>query len=304
MFQPFYPKSPQAPPLKEYENSSLPNGITVVTAYFKLGAFIKGRFHQFTTETYKNWMRSYGMLNNTVIAFTDVPEIKALLENERSRFPSEMTEVILVDRDKLWSFQLSDEIKLVFNQKGYPKHEPNTVNPYYSCAMHAKYDVLKYVIEKRMYRTRYLAWIDIGYFREEQKEPFTLLPPTLKSGHIAFTQVFSFYTNLTPRDIVYDNHVWIAGGFFIGEPQYLMLFIEDYRKSTMLMLSKKLMSTDQQVLYSMYVSAEEFRPRLPLQIFYHTCRCDWFYAGELCKDEFDKLIRPKKKWQIFYHHFM
>ena len=84
---------------------------------------------------------------------------------EEKHLSENMTEVILVNRNDLWAFHLSNKINKIYQSPGYPKHFPNTMNENYSCAMHAKYDALQYVIEKRMYHNKYIAWVDIGYFQ-------------------------------------------------------------------------------------------------------------------------------------------
>lgn len=43
----------------------------------------------------------------------------------------------------MWSFGLRDAIQQIYSRSGYPKYTPNTVLPEYSCAMHAKYDIMR-----------------------------------------------------------------------------------------------------------------------------------------------------------------
>ena len=298
-FQALFPKYPPLP-AAEYDSSHLPDDITVVTAYFNLGTFDKGILKVYSKDTYKRWMKNYGLLNNFVVAFTDIEEIKILLTEARKHLPSNMTQVILIKREDFWAFQQREKIASIYQSPGYPRYKPNTVNPNYSCAMHAKYDALKYVIQHRMYHTKYVAWVDIGYFRENEKGTFKLLPPhDLKTGHIGFTQVEPFYDYLTPKEIIYGNYVWIAGGFLIGQPQYLIPFIQDYQTSVQRLLAKNIMSTDQQVLFIMYSALHEFKPRLPLQFYYHKCRCYWFFLGDVCRDTHDSLTRPFEKLMKF-----
>ena len=257
-------------------------------------------------ETYKNWMKNFALLNNVVLAFTDTKEIKVMLENGRQHLSGNMTNVIIINRTDFWAFHQNGKIRDIFNSPGYPKHYPNTVNENYSCVMHAKYDALQYVIENRMYLTKYIAWVDIGYFREYSERIFKLLPPSdLRNGHIGFSQMKPFYDYLTPKDVIYGNHFWIGGGIFIGQPQYFLPFIQDYKNSVEHLLSENLMSTDQQVLYIMYLSANEYKPRLPLQLYYHICRCNyWFPLGEICRDSHDRLRRPYEKLINFHFKYI
>ena len=294
-FQCHYPKTPPVPST-EYDSSLLPNDVTVVTAYFNLGTFIKGEVEARSKETYMDWMSNFAFLNNMVVLFTDIKEIKEMFTEKRQHLHSNFTKVILINRDDWWSFNQSAEIRRIYHQPGYPQFHPNTVDEYYSCAMHAKYDALKYVIDRRMYHTKYVAWVDIGYFREKEKQTFKILPPRdFKTGHIGFSQINPFYNLLTPRDVIFGNRVWIGGGFFVGQPEYLILFIEDYQHAIKLLLSKGLMSTDQQVLYIMYLSAHEFKPRVPLQLFYYTYWSNWFTLGYVCREVYDNQRRSHEK---------
>ena len=280
--------------------------ITVVTAYFNLGTFRKGNEIPRSQEIYKEWMMSFAFLNNAVIVFTDVVEVGSMLSARRNHFPSNMTNVVHIHREEFWAFRQRESIRQIYSSPGYPMYFPNTVNENYSCAMHAKYDVLQYVIENLMYHTKYIAWVDIGYFRENEQRTFKLLPPRdLRNGHIGFTQIDPFYDYLTPKDVIYGNNIWIGGGFFIGQPQYIISFIQDYQNVVKFLLSEGLINTDQQVLYAMYLSADQFKPRLPLQLYFHICRCQhWFYIGEVCRDSYDSLQRRFERLTKFYFQHM
>ncbi|XP_062606838.1 uncharacterized protein LOC134268593 [Saccostrea cucullata] len=290
--QPTFPEVP--PPMLEYSSAQYPNEITVVTAYFNLGDFQKGPINIFTQDMYKQWMSAYSKLNNSVIAFTDSEDIARLFRQERTKhFAETLTQVHVVKRDDFWAFKLAPRIKDIYSEPDYPKFPPNTVNEYYSCAMHIKYELLEIVIKKKLHRTRYLSWVDIGYFREKMNKIYKLEPPdNLKEGHIAYTQIHPFYEYMQPEDIIKNNAVWIAGGFILGKPEYLMIMIEDYRKAVEDLISKRLMDTDQQVLYILYSQYSDVKPRVPVQTIYHLCRCNWFFLGELCRDTYDRQFRP------------
>lgn len=290
-------KNPVAPYLlkgsEPFSSKNHSDGITVVTAYFNLGTFRKGQFNTFSTNTYYAWMINYGYVNNTVILFTDLPDLAIKFKIRRSRFPEYMTKIYLVRQEEFWAFQLKSVIQDIFDQPGYPKHYPNTVLPSYSCAMHVKYDLIEKVIKEGLLTTKYLAWIDVGYFRENHQHVFTLHPPKdIKDDHISFTQIRTFY-NITPKTIIYDNLVWIAGGLFVGRPEYLLLFVEDYKKMVLEMIDMKLMSTDQQVLYCMYTPRTSFQPRVPIGKYYSVNRMWWFQLGDVCKEK--SAIKQRQK---------
>ncbi|XP_060073957.1 uncharacterized protein LOC132553705 [Ylistrum balloti] len=272
----------------------LKDGITFVTAYFDLGTFKKGSmvFKYFGKHTYMNWMAAYSKFNNSVIFFTDSSDMEDLFRDIRKQFPSHMTRVIRIEQDKLWSFRLAPQIKQIYLQPGYPKYPPNTVKEKYPCAMHVKYEALEMVIRQKLYDTKHLAWIDIGYFRDKETKTFTLeTPDDFKDDHIAFMQIDKFYEGLLSRDVIWNNMVWIAGGMFLGRPDYLLTFIADYKRAVESLIAEKLMSTDQQILYIMYSKQTHIGARVPIQVYYHKCRCDWFFLGTLCR-----YVWEKKHW--------
>jgi len=287
------------PKQNEYNSDNLPNEITIITAYFDLGSFKKGKFKTFSSDMYLEWMKSYSKINNTVIAFTDSEEVEKLMKEIRKDQPKERSKVILVERNSLWAFKLAPKIKEIFAQPWYPTYSPNTVNELYPCAMHVKYELIQRVIKEKLCKTKYLSWIDVGYFRSKEKTFFMLDPPQdLKDDHIAFLQIHQFYPDFEPFDIIDRNLVWVAGGIFIGRPEYLMVFIEDYKNAVKWLMEKKLMSTDQQVLYSMYTKINNLYPRIPLQFYYHNCHCDWFFLGALCRYTWER--RQKKSLSLSY----
>ncbi|OWF55175.1 Protein HtrL [Mizuhopecten yessoensis] len=272
--------------------AQLEDGITFVTAYFDLGTFQKGIILtdlSYGKHTYIDWMTAFSKFNNSVILFTDSSDVATLFQILRKQFPSHMTRIINIQQDSLWSFKLAPQIKQIYAQLGYPYYSPNTINEKYSCAMHVKYEALEMVIRQKQYKTKHLAWIDIGYFRDKETKTFTLeIPPDLKKDHIAFMQNKKFEKGLLPLDIIGDNMVWLAGGMFLGQPDYLLTFIADYRRTVESLIADNLMSTDQQVLYIMYSKNTKVRARVPIQVYYHICRCDWFFLGSICRYTWEK----------------
>ena len=89
--------------------------------------------------------------------------------------------------------------------------------------------------------------------------------------------------------------MFLAGGIFIGRPEYLLLFVEDYRQAVEELIKMKIMSTDQQVLYSMYSPKSHLQPRIPVQRYYGLTRLWWFFLGDLCREKSLMLVREKKK---------
>ena len=116
----------------------------------------------------------------------------------RSRLPSGRTRIIKVSQSEMWSFRLVPRIAAIFNQSGDPRHFPNIVEPRYSSAMHAKYEVMLRATTENHFRTRYFCWLDVGLFRDlivedvddhvklTNRKQFSLaLPPGFRNDSIA-----------------------------------------------------------------------------------------------------------------------
>ncbi|OWF49128.1 hypothetical protein KP79_PYT20639 [Mizuhopecten yessoensis] len=297
---------PPTKPNEAFNSDSLDPEITFVTAYFSLGRFKKGDGDvYFDVATYSRWMNQFANFNNNVIAFTDVPEVAYQLFILRKHLPKERTKIFMKNQDDMWAFKLAPKIKNIFAQPDYPKYHPNTVLERYPCAMHAKYELIETVIRERMFHTKYLAWIDIGYFRDNYGKIFHLdIPSDFRNDHIAFLQMGKFERGRTASSIIKDNIFWIAGGILIARPEYLIVFIEDYKRAVENLISRNLMSTDQQVIYIMYTKAEDMRPRLPVQTYSAFCKCDWFYLGKRCIEEWRKSLKPQSKVIEAFHRNM
>ncbi|CAG2208726.1 unnamed protein product [Mytilus edulis] len=280
---------------EEYLRRNQSKDITFVTAYFNLGKFQKGSFKTYSTQTYYSWMKNYAFVYNKIILYTDLEDLAIKFKAERSHFPDNMTRIFLVKQNEFWAFGLIPKIEKIYKQTDYPKWYPNTVMASYSCAMHVKYDLIKRVIKEKLVKTKYLAWMDIGYFRGTEKGTFSLKPPqNIKDDHIAFVQIHK-YVDMTPKEIMFSNSVFLAGGLFIGRPEYLLLLVEDYIKAVEKLIAMNLMNTDQQVLYCMYSPKFSFQPRVPIQRFYSKSRLLWFYLGDLCRESSLILVRKKTK---------
>ncbi|CAC5370413.1 unnamed protein product [Mytilus coruscus] len=187
---------------EEYSSQNQSKEITFVTAYFNLGKVVKGPFKTFSTQTYYRWMKNYAFVYKDIILYTDVEDLAIKFKLERSHFPDHMTRIFLRKQNEFWAFGLKPKIEKIYNQPDYPKWYPNTV------------------IKEKLVNTRYLAWMDLGYFRGNEKGIFSLKPPqNIKDDHIAIAQIDK-YVDMTPKQIMFSNSVFLAGGLFIGRPEY------------------------------------------------------------------------------------
>ncbi|KAK3087379.1 hypothetical protein FSP39_005199 [Pinctada imbricata] len=273
--------------------------LTIVTAYWDLGSFKKGSSQTFTKNTYVNWMKSFAHMTSPLVVYTDSQQFIDVTKTHRKRFSSK-TRIFFVDRKYLWPFKLIDQIQSVFSQPGYPKHYPNTVIPGYSAAQHSKYVVLAHAAIKRYFNTPYYAWLDVGYFRDivHNEKFFTMNPPAdFDPSRIAFNRVFDLKMNTIPNNIFKGNQVWVGGGLALGIPEVIFRFEDMYHKAVLYFLKEHLMSTDQQILFSLYseTGRKALHPPVELQLYVPKGSGNpWFYLGYLCLKTLNQSDVPKR----------
>ena len=124
-------------------------------------------------------------------------------------------------------------------------------------------------IRRNPHRTRYVAWQDIGLFRDlTSAHPYTVavsgqidvdvspnqprfrlgLPPGFDSDRsIAFGEVYKRNRTLTLETIVYQSVVLKAGTYFVGRVDRMYQWTKDYWDSYEWLLSRNLTNTDEQV---------------------------------------------------------
>ncbi|XP_046551134.1 uncharacterized protein LOC124260855 [Haliotis rubra] len=271
-------------------NRTQPPDVTVVTAFFNLGPFQKGTGRIFNSKLYMSWSAVFTHLRNPFIVYTDSVDIAEKFLQMRAGKEG-TTKIVLVDREKLWSFGWVERIKQIYSIPGYPKFHPNTVVPEYTCAQHAKYELTEQAVKSNHFNTTYYTWIDVGYFRlitERKKEFVIVKPPNFNESRVAMNQVYDANMDTPPETIFKGNHVWIGGGFFFGSQDTLPLFIADYRQAVQRYLDMSLSCTDQQVLFSMNTNKEKHivQQRVPIQRFVNDVPGDcWFFLGYACYRE-------------------
>ena len=265
--------------------------VTLVMAYFNIGSFIKGsKSNTYTADLYKKWMRIFSKISNPVVAYVDDNKYYEYFKHLRgSANLLNKTKIFKLERGDMWAFSLLPKIKKIFSNPKYPKFPPNTVVPEYSCAMHAKYELMLKTVQANSFRTNYFAWIDVGLFRDlnsSQVNPFHIeLPPKFDKKKIAYSQVFQRVTSAPPDVIFKTNGVWVCGCFFIGHRTQMTKWTNYYMNYTVKSLDKGLMNTDQQVLYAM-VNDKSYHLNTTVQTY--GTDGNWFQLGYLCKVPDDK----------------
>ena len=263
--------------------------VTLVTAFFDIGSFQKGKSQIYTPSRYSEWMAIFKYIENPLYVYVDKEEYGNIFRKIREEKFLNRTKIIVLNRKKLWSFGLIQNISAIFSEPKYPKFYPNTVLAEYSCAMHAKYEVLQKSITDNAFNTKYIAWADVGYYRDLLKKPpvheFKVhLPPDFKSTKVSYNQVNS-PMHRTLNQIIRNNEVWVGGGFFIADNNVMSKWVEDYMFYTERFIELGKISTDQQVLYAMaqpFIHKKIGKRRVGVQAYQGNDPSQWLYLGYLC----------------------
>ncbi|XP_076096890.1 uncharacterized protein LOC143067475 [Mytilus galloprovincialis] len=270
--------------------------LTVVTAFFNLGKFPKGSVSNIRTpESYKVWMSVYKYLKNPLIIYTDSKKFADFFTDLRNN-SALITQIIMLSRDDLWSFNIKPQIAKIYSKPGYPKHYPNTYIPDYTCMTHSKLTLVAKAIDSKLLVSDYYSWIDLGYYRDvsSRKKYFYLeVPSDFDNSKVGVTQVYNVpLEKVSARSIILGNKNWIGGGLFLGKPDVLKKFESQYKNRVLYYLSQELMNVEQHILYSMYTAEERKKNPITVEVQLYLpgkqkviSGDPWFYLGFLMYNE-------------------
>nr|KAG5710635.1 hypothetical protein BaRGS_013281 [Batillaria attramentaria] len=232
------------PKLSSTDNTDL----TIVTAYLNLGHMGKAG-STFGLYKYLRWAGVFQYVQNPVVVYTDSEQVENMFLETR-RHLTNKTRIIRVHRSELSAFRDVERIRILFENPDYPKHQPNTVFPEYPCSQHAKFEFVQDALHKEYFSfTKYIAWVDIGYFRyltNRRRKFWVVVPPDLDDAKVAVTQVYRPDFSLTPEDVFKGNLVWVGGGMSIATRPVFAKYAEEYQTATSKFLGEGLSNTDQQ----------------------------------------------------------
>ena len=250
--------------------------LTIVTAYIDIGTIRKGKnvkkVRWREPNVYLDWTKIFGHLLNPLVVYTDSVHFLHLIQKQRSRFP-ERTKFIMFDRSSSWAFSLNKSIEKIYKRKEYPSYlqdNPTSVN--YSCVQHAKYEITQKAAEENYFGTDYIAWLDVGLFRESvnnTKDFILSLPPGFNDSKIAVDQSKNVSMNVSFWPIFEKKLAWICGCAFIGKIDTVIHYTKQYKKSVEYFIKHNLMNTDEQILYATYTDQgrKELKPDVDLQLY-------------------------------------
>jgi len=211
-------------------------------------------------------------MNNTIVLFTDDNGIKSHFAHLRrnNQDPVHSTDIILLSRKGLSTKHIQQNTRVKPKGRVQPKYMPGTVEEFYKYLKHWKYELLGWVLEIQMIQTQYLTWLDPMVYFDTLKKLQTCIrvPIAIKDEHVAFMKVNSFNPALNSKDVIQQNKVWISGNLFYGRPKNVWIFVLDYKKQLRDLMSQYgFISSDEQVLYTMFLNHLEHKPRVSIQTY-------------------------------------
>ncbi|XP_045207886.1 uncharacterized protein LOC123559829 isoform X1 [Mercenaria mercenaria] len=256
---------------------------TVVTGYFDIGSFHKGKSHFRNQSFYYKVANIFSYLQNSLVVYTDSPVFLNHIENIRSNKLNK-TKIIFFERSSAWSFQIIDDIKRIYNIEGYTRRNASKVSPLYTCAMHSKYYCLKQAAEYNYFNTKYIMWLDVGYFwkLKANRAFFLKRPFKFNDSQIAMNKIDTGRSiPSSPVDIIKKSHLQVGGGLVFGEIHTMIKFSSQYRRAVEYFLSKNLTNTDQQILHAMFTQEGRTAicPEVEIKTYGTADNRDWHFLG-------------------------
>lgn len=248
-----------------------------MTAFFEHEDFLdKIDNTLYTTAAYFKWTRSFKYILNPVIVYTDSEKFADLIKSVRGDLSSR-TLVYKIERNSSWAFQRRDKIAQLLKQ--LPK-----ISPDYACAKLAKYDIISRAVKEDVYKTQYYMWLDIGYFKSRRSHSmFTLRKPeNFQENKVAVSALYlEPPTDTVPEVLFQDNLEYIDTGVVFGKTIVLANLNEQVKKTVDYFISKGIIGTDSQIVYSM--NSKETRmtiqPGVELQLYKPRYENDHYNLG-------------------------
>ena len=198
-----------------------------------------------------------------------------------------------MSRNSLWAFRYQERIKRIFEQPNYPRNHPDTTVPEYAMATFSRYEFVHRTSVENPFRTKYIAWLDSGYFRDMTRhgDQFNLpvweiadfefkLPPKFNSSGVLYAEIYPRNPDLDVDTIVTEDAVWLAGGLFIGSMEVMRRWTMEYMVGVEHMVETNWMGADQQALYWIL---NRLNPTTDIEVYVPGGKYNgWFELGYLC----------------------
>ena len=216
------------------------NDITLVTMFYNIGRESWDLYPRKVAE-YINAFEVFLNYDYNMVIFVDDRYYNQLNEKLQNSDFKHNKQLIPINEqwlfDNLWSWSRLDQETKIMNSKKYKslvahriaRSYPENINPSYTILTHSKIDVVNYVIENNLTDSKYLAWVDFGYFYDKTTAEF--LPNDVLDINKLNTEKFNIclIQPITPldKDYLFTLHYApekIGAYFFFGSKQIMKEF--------------------------------------------------------------------------------
>ncbi|WAR13658.1 hypothetical protein MAR_027838 [Mya arenaria] len=108
------------------------------------------------------------------------------------------------------------------------------VLPEYACAQLAKYDVISRASRDHVFKTNYIMWLDVGYFRDRKSiNKFSLSRPNCCNESRVAMNVIHANTHMamSVTNIFRKNLLWVGGGLVFANRDIILRYETQLKKS-------------------------------------------------------------------------
>jgi hypothetical protein len=232
--------------------------VTIISAFFDLGAFQKGKEGVRDAEKYRNWMRHFELVANPLIFYVETEQDYQLVTSIRSR-RNLPTRVVLVDRNELASFRNLENVRESIRTAKFTPSSPNTTIAEYSCIQHAKYELMAHAIGEGWVESEQCCWMDCGKIfdrlRLDDRSSYRIQSfPGASDGKVHYTLARTFSAGTleeVQRGQGGAGEYTLAGGFFIGQPDAMSAWCDRYLKHALDYQQQGWIFTDQAAIHAM-----------------------------------------------------
>lgn len=232
--------------------------VTIISAFFDLGPFQKGREGVRDAASYRSWITNFGRIVNPLVFYVETEEDFGLVRNLRSRCGLP-TRVAMVDRAEMIAFRNLGVVQDSIRSADFALSPPNTTVAEYSCVQHAKYELVAHAIGQGWVATDQCCWMDCGKIfdglrLDERSFHHLCRFPPAGWGGVHYTRAKDF----VPRTIEEiqigqggAGEYTVAGGFFIATREVMAAWCERYLAQALHYQTQGRIFTDQAVLHAM-----------------------------------------------------
>jgi protein YibB len=158
------------------------NDTTLVTLFYNIGRENWKSFPR-SVDQYLDAFDIFLNYDNEMIIFIDDRYYETIESKVRkSKFDNKKVLPINLDwlKNNIWAWQKLEREKEIINDQIYKnlvknrveRSYPENTDPYYTILTHSKIDIVNYAIESNLLKTRFVGWVDFGYFHNKSTQDF------------------------------------------------------------------------------------------------------------------------------------